>query len=91
MIRPEPKYTKEEFARRASEIFEQHIKSKVAQEQSDRFLAIDIDSGDYEVADRELDAINRLRERAPNSQIWLRRVGSESAHRLGSRSIRAEP
>jgi hypothetical protein len=39
-----------------------------------RFVAIDVDSGAFEVASDELAAAHGLRARYPAAQIWLRRV-----------------
>jgi len=39
------------------------------------FVAIDIETGAYEVDPDELAASDRLLARVPNAQTWLRRVG----------------
>lgn len=78
-----PKYAKEEFARRGEEIFDRQIAEKVCGEDPDRIVAIDIDSGDFEVDDEILDAVERLRKRKPEAQVWLRRVGSRSVMHFG--------
>ena len=45
---------------------------------ADLKVAIDIESSDFEIDD-ELAAIDRLRERLPDAQIWMVRIGSRSA------------
>jgi hypothetical protein len=72
MASTQRRYGKEELARRGDEVYER------------RFAAIDIDSGEYEVADEELVACDRLRRRLPDAQIWLVKIGSRFVHRFGS-------
>jgi hypothetical protein len=79
-----PRYSKEEFARRGEDIFETEIRPKLHGENPRHFLAIDIETGAYEVDADEMAACDRLEARVPDAQIWLRRVGSKYARRFGS-------
>ena len=45
-----PRYTKEEIAARGQAIYEQRIRAKVEPEHIGKFLIIDIETGDYELA-----------------------------------------
>lgn len=49
-----------------------------------KFVAIDIETGAYEVDSDELAASDRLVARGPNAQIWLRRIGSRYARHFGA-------
>jgi hypothetical protein len=80
----QPRYSKEEFARRGESIFERDIRPHLKGAPANHFVAIDIETGAYEVDKSELAASDRLLARHPNAQIWLRRVGSRFAHRFGS-------
>jgi hypothetical protein len=80
----QPPYSEEESARRADEFFEREIQPKLLLgEDENKFLAIDLVTGDYEVASDELAAADAIVTRHPDAQIWLRRVGSRHLHRLG--------
>jgi hypothetical protein len=79
----QPRYSKEEFARRGEEIFERDIRPHLKGVPARHFVLIDIETGDYEVDESELAASDRLRARHPNAQMWLRRVGSPFACRFG--------
>jgi hypothetical protein len=57
-------------------------------EDKGRFVALDIDTSDFEIDDDELAACDRLRARLPAAQIWLVRVGSRYVHRFGGREKR---
>jgi hypothetical protein len=79
----QPRYDKEEFGRRGDEIYEREIAPKLKPEDSGRFVAIDVETGDYEVASQELAACDGLSARRPEAQIWLRRIGSRHLYRFG--------
>ena len=51
------------------------------------FVLIDIETGDYEVDAADITALHRLLARRPEAQVWMRRVGSRSAYRLGPRRV----
>jgi len=82
-MKTEPRYSKEEFARRGDEIYERVIRPAIQMGNEGRFVAIDIETGAYEIDADELGASDRLLARVPNAQIWLRRIGSRYAHRFG--------
>jgi hypothetical protein len=80
----QPRYTKEEFARRGDAIYENELRSVLETGNEGKFVAIDIESRSYEVDSDELTASDRLLARVPNAQIWLRRIGSRYARHFGS-------
>jgi hypothetical protein len=85
MTATHPRYTKEEFARRGDAIYERDIKPTMEEGGAGEFVAIDIETGAYEVDADELTASDRLLARVPNAQTWLRRVGSRYTRRFGPR------
>ena len=80
------RYSREEFARRGQETFEQKVQNSLRPDDEGKFVAIDIESGSYELDRDDYTATERLLSRCPNAQIWLTQVGQEAAYRLGSRS-----
>ena len=86
MDRTGPRYSKEEFQRRGEAIFASDIKPHLRRAKKTDFVAIDIESGAYEVDADELAASDRLHARIPGAQIWLRRVGSPYVRRFGGRA-----
>ena len=85
MMTRKPRYSKEEFARRGDEIYERQVRPKVEPGNKGKFIAIDIETGEFELADDELTACDRLLARCPDAQTWLVRVGSRYVHRFGGR------
>lgn len=81
----QPRYSKEEHARRGAELYERQVRSQVEAGNHGKIVAIDIDSGDYEVAEEAIAACDRLLERHPDAQIWCVRVGFPGLHQFGPR------
>jgi hypothetical protein len=84
------RYSKEEFARRGDAIYEKDILPKLAAKDVGKFLAIDVETGEYEIAADEMRAGNKLRARLPEAQIWMVRIGYTSARSFGGRQVRQE-
>lgn len=83
-MKTQPRYSKEEFARRGDEIYDNRLRPVLEKDSEGKFVAIDIETAAYEVDSDELAASDRLLARIPNAQIWLRRIGSRYAHHFGS-------
>jgi hypothetical protein len=77
-----PRYSKEEFARRGDALYEKEIQPKLTPKDKGKFLAIDIETGEYELGRDELRTGERLRARIPEAQIWIVRVGYRAVHRI---------
>jgi hypothetical protein len=85
MTRPEPRYSKEEHARRGTALYEQHVRPQVETGNRGRIVALDVESGAFEVADDSLTASQRLLARCPDAQIWCVRIGYPAVHHFGPR------
>ena len=81
----QPRYSKEEFARRGDAIYERDIRPLAEPVHADKFVAIDIETGAYEIDEDDYEATERLLKRTPDAQIWLVRVGQGAAYRIGLR------
>lgn len=83
----QPRYSKEEFARRGTEIYERQVRPQVEEGNQGKIVAIDIETGAFEVAEDLLTASDRLLARCPNAQTWFVRIGHRAVHRFGPRSV----
>jgi hypothetical protein len=81
----QPRYDKEEFARRGTEIYEQQVRPQVEDGNDGKVVAIDIDSGAFELAEDAMTATQRLLANHPDAQIWRVRIGQRGVFRLGPR------
>ena len=84
----QPRYSKEEFARRGDEIYESQVRQQVEGGNHGKIVAIDIETGDFEVDQSEITACDRLEVRHPDAQIWIVRIGSRHVRRFGGRTRR---
>lgn len=85
----EPRYSKEEFAQRGDLIYQTQIRPQFEAGNHGKIVAIDLETGDFEIDTREIAACNRLESRHPDAQIWIVRVGSRHVRRFGVRTKRA--
>jgi hypothetical protein len=83
MATTKPLYDKKEFARRGEAIYKLDIEPTLTNVNEGDFVAIDIETGQYEIDPRESAAADRLLSRVPNAQTWVRRVGSPYICRFG--------
>jgi hypothetical protein len=83
-----PRYSKEEFAQRGDAIYETQVRPQVEEGNHGKIVAIDIETGAFEVDAREIAACDRLEARYPDAQIWIVRIGSRHVRRFGGRTQR---
>jgi hypothetical protein len=83
----QPRHSREEFARRGQEIYDQIVRPALRPEDENKFVAIDIESGNYEMDADDYTAVDRLYKRLPDAQPWLMRVGHPAAYQFGLRSF----
>ena len=84
----QPRYGKEEFARRGDEVYESQVRPQVEEGNHGKIVAIDIETGAFEVADDLLAASKHLLVRLPDAQTWFVRIGHPSVDHFGARSLR---
>jgi hypothetical protein len=77
------RYSKEEFARLGNEIYESQVRSQVEEGNHGKIVAIDIETGAFELAKDTMTASDQLLERYPDAQIWCIRIGHKGVHRFG--------
>ena len=84
MLVHQPRYSKEDAARRGDEIYDRDIRSQVEPAHNEEVVAIDLDTGTWEIDADERVAAKRLEARQPDAQIWVVRVGSRYVRRFGA-------
>lgn len=72
----EPHYSKEEFARRRQTIYERDIRPNLMTGDEGKLVAIDIETGTYEIDRDDYTATERLLGHHPNAQICLLPCGA---------------
>ena len=66
---------REEIGRRGNEIYQSKLRAILEPQFTGKFVAIDVESGEYEVADEAGEASDLLWVRIPDAQILIERVG----------------
>jgi hypothetical protein len=79
---PQPRLDRIEFSRRGHELYER-IGPQVEESHRGKVLAIDIETGAFEVASDTLAATRQLRAHHPDAHTWCVRVGSQELFRMG--------
>jgi hypothetical protein len=74
--------TPDELARRGGEVFDHRVRPTLRPEDDDKFVAIDVSTGEYEIDEDDYAAVARLRARRPTAEVWLVRVGQPAAYRM---------
>lgn len=82
------RYPKEEFARRGNEIYERDIRSHVEADNKGKYVAIAIETELWEMDASEMMASDRLRQRVPDAQTWMLRIGYDYIRRFGAGRVR---
>jgi hypothetical protein len=77
-----------ELVARGRAYYDAHLRATVEPQHTGKFLALDVESGDYEVDEDEMAAIRRARAKHPESLFCVLRVGHRAAHRIGGGSLR---
>jgi outer membrane protein assembly factor BamB len=82
------RYSKEELAQRGQALYESSIRQQVEAGNEGKIVAIDIETGDFEVNETVMKATDRLFERQPDAQPWTLRIGHGAVYHFGSRSLK---
>jgi hypothetical protein len=83
MVSRQPRYSKEEHARRGEEIYQQQVRAQVEAGNQGKIVAIDADTAAFEVGEDVVTASERLLARYPDAQIWCVRIGQRAVYRFG--------
>jgi hypothetical protein len=84
------RYPKEELAERGQKLYESGIRQQVEAGNQGKIVAIDIETGEFEVDENIVPATNRLFERYPDAQPWIIRIGYRAVYHFGARSLKKD-
>jgi hypothetical protein len=83
------RYSKEKMAEMGEAIFAKDILPNLRKGDYGKndVVAIEVETGEFEIDKDERAASDRLHDRVPNAQVWLRRVGSPYLRHFGGREL----
>jgi len=70
---PSIKMDHHELARRGREYYDRVLRDQLEPEHNGKFLALDVETGDYELGDSQLEALDRAEARHPDSVFYILR------------------
>ncbi len=80
---------REEAVRLGNEIYEKDIRPQVEADHFGEYVAIDVETGDWTIADGEIAAMDRLRAQRPEAiDVLMERVGYRALRSFGAGSLR---
>lgn len=71
---------------RGDDIYETQVRYQVEEGNHGKIVAIEIETGDFEVDKSEIAACDRLETRHPDAHNWIVRIGSRHVRRFGGRT-----
>ena len=74
----------QELARRGRAYYDQFLRAKLEPEHKGKFLALEVETGDYELGDSHLEALDKAEAKHPNSVFCILRIGPRTAGRIGA-------
>jgi hypothetical protein len=74
--------TREEVAELGNHILRNQIEPRLAAEDMGKFVAIAVESGDYEIDKSDQKVMARILARYPLGRIWLARAGHPTAYKM---------
>lgn len=84
--------SREEVARRATDLYEGRIRAEVeSPETIGKMVIIDIETGDYLIGENDLQAAHHLRKKNPTARLFGIRIGYDVAVSLGGMMERVTP
>jgi hypothetical protein len=88
MVVRKRRYSKEELAHRGQALYDSGIRQQVEAGNEGKIVAIDIETGEFEVDEDVVPATNRLFKCHPNAQPWVIRIGYRAVDHFGARSLK---
>src|SRR5450755_3331096 len=71
-----------EDERRAEEWYDRLVRPALRPEDDGKYVAVAVESGDFEIDADDYAATGRLLARQPGARLWLMRTGPSAAYRL---------
>ena len=80
--------TPDQTAERGQKIYDEKLKAILEPSNNGKFVAIEIETGDYFVADTLLEALQRAKEKYPTKVLHTVRIGYEGVFKMGTYALK---
>jgi len=78
------KLTKYQIVERGQRIYDEQLRPQMERDHLGQFLVVDVLSGDFELAEEDIDASKRMLDRRPDALLCGIRIGEAAAYRFGA-------
>jgi len=86
---PHSDFSSEEIAHRGKDLYQHRLRTQVeTADNIGKIIAIDLNTGDYEIDKDLLAAYDRLKAKQPNTVTWIKRVGYDAVYAIGGTLVR---
>ncbi len=82
------KFNKEQIATRGRAIYERNLRATIEADNFNKFVIIDIETGDYEIDSDDFAASDRAHQKHPEGAFYGMRIGQRSSGTIGSSTTR---
>lgn len=79
---PAVEIDKDEIALKGQKIYDKTLKEKLEKEHRGEIVAIEVETGDYFLGKRGIEAIKKAREKYPHSVFYSVRIGFPAVHKF---------
>ena len=81
-IQPLPNINPHEIARKGEEIYQTKFKEKLEKNYFGKFVAIEVDSGEYFVGDTLAAASDKAKKKFPGAVTYIKKIGFPAVFRM---------
>ena len=82
---PYARYSSEQIVELGENLYAQNLRDQLEPQHDGKFLALDVETGEYELDEDKLAAIDRARSKRYDAPLYILRVGYPTAVKLGGR------
>ncbi len=76
--------TREAVIRQGRQIYDEKLKAELEPDHTGRFVAVEPNTGEYFLGDTDAEALYAAHAALPESRFYLKRIGYDYTHRIGS-------
>ena len=82
MPTPTTELKRETVGQRGREVYDRLVRPQLLPEDEGKYVAVDVETGEYEIDSDDYTANMKLMARCPAERIWLERAGYPTAYKI---------
>ncbi len=83
--------SRNDIIRRGQAVYAQQLRAQLEATHKGKFLVINVDTGEYETDDNDLNAMRKAQAKFPGAALYLMRIGEPAAYRLRRQMRTVQP